>query len=93
MIPTEVNVVLNDIWPMLLLFIIVVCTIRIIDVIINKKKFTLYKDLFTLAFVLYMFLLFELVTSTDFESFSNNFIPFKEISRYNLSSPLFYKNA
>ena len=93
MIPTEVNVVLNDIWPMLLLFIIVVCTIRIIDVIINKKKFTLYKDLFTLAFVLYMFLLFELVTSTDFESFSNNFIPFKEISRYNLSSPLFYKNV
>ena len=40
-----------------------------------------------------MFLLFELVTSTDFESYSNNFIPFKEIMRYNLDSKLFFKNV
>lgn len=93
MIPSEVNVVLKDIWPMLLLFSIVLFTIRIVDVIINKKKFHLYKDLFFFSFILYLFLLFELVTSTDFESFSNNFIPFKEIMRYDLSSGLFYKNV
>ena len=93
MIPNEVNVVLKDIWPMLLLFVIVIVTIRIIDVIINKKKFVLYKDLFILTFILYMFLLFELVTSTDFESYSNNFIPFKEIMRYEYTSKLFYKNV
>lgn len=93
MIPNEVDVVLSDIWPMLLLFIIVISTIRILDVIINKKKFVLYKDLFFLMFILYMFLLFELVTSTDFESYSNNFIPFKEIMRYNYTSKLFYKNV
>lgn len=93
MIPSEVNVVLKDIWPMLLLFSIVLFTIRIVDVIINKKDFSLYKDLFFFAFILYMFLLFELVTSTDFESYSNNFIPFKEIMRYNLTSNLFYKNV
>ena len=63
MIPNEVDVVLSDIWPMLLLFIIVISTMRILDVIINKKKFVLYKDLFFLMFILYMFLLFELVTS------------------------------
>lgn len=93
MIPNEVNIVLKDIWPMLLLFIIVIVTIRVIDVIINKKKFVLYKDLFLLMFILYMFLLFELVTSTDFESYSNNFIPFKEIMRYKYTSKLFYKNV
>lgn len=93
MIPNEVDVVLSDIWPMLLLFIIVISTIRILDVIINKKKFVLYKDLFFLMFILYMFLLFELVTSTDFESYSNNFIPFKEIMRYTYTSKLFYKNV
>ena len=93
MIHSEVNVVLKDIWPMLLLFSIVLFTIRIVDVIINKKKFHLYKDLFFFSFILYLFLLFELVTSTDFESFSNNFIPFKEIMRYDLSSGLFYKNV
>lgn len=93
MIPNEVNIVLKEIWPMLLLFIIVLFTMRIIDIILNKKKVTLYKDLSLLTFILYMFLLFELVTSTDFESFSNNFIPFKEIMRYSFTSSLFYKNV
>jgi len=93
MIPNEVNIVLNEIWPMLLLFIIVLFTIRLVDIILNKKKLVLYKDLYLLSFILYMFLLFELVTSTDFESFSNNFIPFKEIMRYTLTSKLFFKNV
>lgn len=93
MIPNEVNVVLKDIWPMLLLFVIVIITIRIVDILINKKKFVLYKDLFILMFILYMLLLFELVTSTDFESYSNNFIPFREIMRYKYTSKLFYKNV
>ena len=93
MIPKEINIVISDIWPMLLLFVIVLFTIRIIDAILNKKRITIYKDLFMLSFILYMFLLFGLVTSTDFESFSNNFIPFKEITRYSLTSELFYKNV
>ncbi len=93
MIPNEVNIVLKEIWPMLLLFVIVLFTMRIVDIIINKKRFILYKDLSMLIFILYMFLLFELVTSTDFESYSNNFIPLKEIMRYNFTSKLFYKNV
>ena len=93
MIPNEVNIVLKEIWPMLLLFIIVLFTMRIVDIIINKKRFVLYKDLSMLIFILYMFLLFELVTSTDFESYSNNFIPLKEIMRYNYTCKLFYKNV
>ncbi len=93
MIPREISVVLREIWPMLLLFIIVLSTLRIIDSILNKKKMLLYKDLLTLVFILYMFLLFELVTTTDFESYSNNFIPLKEIIRYNYTSSLFFKNV
>ena len=93
MIPNEINIVLKDIWPMLLLFIIVIFTLRLIDIIINNKKVPIYKDLRTLVFIIYMFLLFELVTSTDFESYSNNYIPFKEILRYSFSSKLFYKNV
>ena len=92
MIP-NVNIVLKDIWPMLLLFVIVVFSMRIIDIITNNKRVFVYKDLRMLVFILYMFLLFELVTSTDFESYSNNFIPFKEILRYSFSSILFYKNV
>ena len=93
MIPNEVNVVLKDIWPMLLLFFIVIFILRVIDILNNNKKIAIYKDIRLLIFGLYLLLLFELVTSTDFESYSNNFIPFKEILRYSLSSRLFYKNV
>lgn len=93
MIPNEVNIVLSNIWPMLLLFVIVLFSMRIIDVIINKNKLILYRDLYLLSFILYMLLLFELVTTTDFESYSNNFIPFKEIMRYSYTSKLFFKNV
>ncbi|MBQ3021029.1 MAG: VanZ family protein [Bacilli bacterium] len=93
MIPNEVNVVIKNVWPMLILFIIVLVSVRIVDIIINKKEFIFYKELSMLIFLIYMFLLFELVTTTDFESFSNNFIPFKEIMRYPYNSSLFYKNV
>ena len=58
-----------------------------------SSSFHVVLRLSNLMFILYMFLLFELVTSTDFESYSNNFIPFKEIMRYNYTSKLFYKNV
>lgn len=46
-----------------------------------------------LIFIIYLLLLFQLVTTTDFESYSNNFIPFKEIMRYSVDSSLFYRNV
>ena len=93
LIPNDILNFIKDLWPMFLLFIIVVCSIRIIDIIMNKKKIVLYQELVNLVFIIYLLLLFQLVTSTDFESYSNNFIPFKEIMRYNIDSSLFYKNV
>ncbi|MDD2504825.1 MAG: VanZ family protein [Bacilli bacterium] len=82
-----------ELWPMITLFIIVLITIRILYLKIHKKPFILYKELLNLCFVIYVLLLFELVTNTDFNSYNNNFIPFKEILRYDLSSKLFYRNV
>lgn len=93
MLPNDILNYIKNLWPMFLLFIIVICTIRIVDIIMNKKKIVLYKELFDLIFIIYLLLLFELVTTTDFESYSNNFIPFKEIMRYKIDSGLFYKNV
>jgi len=92
-IPNEILNFIKSLWPMLLLFIIVICSIRIIDIIFNKKKMIIHQELMNLMFIVYLFLLFQLVTTTDFESFSNNFIPFKEIMRYKLDSSLFYRNV
>lgn len=68
-------------------------SIRIISSIYSKEKLILYKELKNLIYIIYCFALFNLVTTTDFESFSNNFIPFKEIMRYRTTSVLFYRNV
>jgi len=93
LIPKLATKVIYDLWPMLTLFIIVLITIRTVYLKTNNKPFILYKELISLCFVIYALLLFELVTSTDFNSYSNNFIPFKEIFRYETSSVLFYRNV
>jgi glycopeptide antibiotics resistance protein len=47
-----------------------------------------------LIFVIYILCLFQVVTFQDDVSWaSNNFIPFKEILRYNITSRLFIKNV
>jgi len=66
---------------------------RLTYLIVNHKKISIYKELISLCFIIYVMLLFELVTTSDFESFSNNFIPFKEIFRYSITSKLFYRNV
>ena len=93
MIPTKaINIIVN-LWPMIVLISVVLITLRLTYLITNKKKIPIYKELISLSFIIYIVLLFELVTTTDFESFSNNFIPFREIFRYSLSSKLFYRNV
>ena len=46
------------------------------------------------AFIIYTLCLFQIVTFQDDVTWStNNFIPFKEILRYNMGSRLFFKNV
>lgn len=92
-LPKEAHTVILSIWPMLLIFIVVLTTIRINYILEKGEKFILYKEFFSLAFVIYILLLFELVTNTDLVSYSNNFIPFKEILRYKIGSRQFYLNV
>lgn len=93
MIPKVATDIIYELWPMIALFSVVLITIRVVYLKVHNKPFILYKELISLCFVIYALLLFELVTSTDFNSYSNNFIPFKEIFRYNLTSKLFYRNV
>ncbi len=93
MIPQKAINIVVDLWPMLVLISIVLITLRLTYLLINHKKIIIYKELISLCFIIYIMLLFELVTNTDFESFSNNFIPFKEIFRYSPYSKLFYRNV
>ena len=71
---------------MLLIFTVVIVTIRITYLVVHKDKFVLYKELFMLAFLIYAMLLFYVVTFQDVNYGTNNFIPFKEILRYKVGS-------
>ncbi|MDD4705814.1 MAG: VanZ family protein [Bacilli bacterium] len=93
MIPKIAVDIIYELWPMLILFCIVLITLRVCYLKNVQRPFILYKELISLCFIIYILLLFELVTSTDFNSYNNNFIPFKEIFRYDLTSPLFYRNV
>lgn len=93
MIPMKVYNILFELLPMIVLFSIVMILIKIITSLYCHEKIVLYKELKTLLYIVYCFALFQLVTTTDFESFSNNFIPFKEIMRYKTTSVLFYRNV
>lgn len=93
LIPVKVYNILINLLPMIILFSVVMSSIRIISSIYSKEKLILYKELKNLIYIIYCFALFNLVTTTDFESFSNNFIPFKEIMRYRTTSVLFYRNV
>lgn len=65
---------------MVLISCVVIASLRISYLIKNKKKFVIYKELLSLAFLIYIMCLFQVVTFQDDVSWSsNNFIPFKEI--------------
>lgn len=79
-------------WPMFLIFTTVIVTIRLVYLIVHKDKFVLHKELFMLVFLIYAMLLFYVVTFQDVNYGTNNFIPFKEIFRYEIGSKVFIKN-
>jgi glycopeptide antibiotics resistance protein len=79
-------------YSMLLIFTVVIVSIRIVYLIVNKEKFIFYKELISFAFLLYSLLLFYVVTFQDINYGTNNFVPFKEIFRYELGSKVFIHN-
>lgn len=82
----------SNVWPTLFLFTIIVSSLRIAYLIHNKVKFVLYRELLMLGFILYIMFLFYVVTFQDVDWSTSNFIPFKEIMRYEIGSRLFIKN-
>ena len=93
LIPMKVYDILIELLPMIILFSVVMTTVRLITIKYCKEEIVLYKEFKNLLYIVYCFILFQLVTTSDFESFSNNFVPFREIMRYSTTSPLFFRNV
>ncbi len=88
------NIILEmipSIWPMLLFVSVVAITLRVAYLIKGNRKFVLYKELFSLVFILYILCLYYILTYRD-SGGGINLIPFKEIFRYEIGSYKFIKN-
>lgn len=84
-------------WPMIVICILIISSIRITGLIKNNEEFVVYKEILKLFFLIYILCLFQIVTFQDTTLVvgDNNFnlYPFKEILRYRLGSRLFFKNV
>ena len=93
-ISNTIQGVINFTWPMVVISIIILVSIRVCYLIKSKERLVLYKELSMLIFGIYILCLFQVVTFQDDVTWAtNNFIPFKEIMRYNITSRLFFKNV
>lgn len=81
-----------DVWPIIIIITVIACSLRIAYLVKNNQNFCFYKELFMLIFILYVMCLFEVVTLQDNNYGLSNFIPFKEMFRYEFGSRLFIKN-
>ena len=80
-------------WPIVTITVVAIISLRITYLIKYKSKFVLYEELLLLIFVVYLLMFFQVVTYQDVISYGNNFIPFKEVTRYQFGSSLFYINV
>lgn len=90
---SDLLLVMTSTWPIVTITVIAIVSLRVTYLIKNKSKFILYEELLTLIFVIYLLMFFQVVTFQDVISYGNNFIPFKELTRYSIGSNLFYKNV
>ena len=76
MIKDMVIEIFGGAWPMIIIFTVILSSIRLTYLIIKKEKFILYKELTYLLFVIYLLSLFYIVTFQDDNYGTFNLIPF-----------------
>jgi len=88
------NRTILSIWPQLTIFIVVLVVVRITALKNTHKKFSFHEEFMNLLFIVYILLLFELLTGAENTTGSRmNLVPFSEIFRYQIGSSMFIYNV
>ena len=85
--------IIRQTWPMIMICSVIMISMRVVYIIKNKIPIHFYQEILKLGFVIYVMCLFYVVTFQDVSWSSSNFIPFKEMFRYQFGSSLFFKNV
>ncbi len=84
----------NNMWPMLTIFLVVIACVRIAAIKSNNEKLVFYKEFSNLLFIIYILVLYELLTRSELNHNSGfNLAPFTEMFRYPIGSKGFYFNV
>jgi len=90
----EIRNVINLTWPTLVIVLSIIIILRLTYIFKSERKsMVLHEELFNLLFLAYLIILFELVTSQDLPGGGTNFMPFREILRYDYGTRSFYKQV
>ena len=87
--------VILDTWPSLAVLLTIVIIMRV-TLYFNgdRRKTIIHEEIFNLFFITYLLILFRLVTSQDISAYnSTNWMPFREILRYDVGTTGFYKQV
>lgn len=86
--------VLNSNWSVLVIFIVTMVSMRFFYLRAHREKVYFYKEFFGILSIVYIFLLFQLLTKVELNTNSGyNLVPFTEIFRYKFGSSLFMYNV
>ncbi|MFV0275013.1 MAG: VanZ family protein [Bacilli bacterium] len=94
MFQNTIENILFAVTPLLIIVSVAVISIRIAYIIKFHNKIVIYKEIYNYLFVLYILVLFNAVSFQDKSLIgTSNFIPFREIFRYDIFNDLFFKNV
>ncbi len=80
-----------NIWPSLVIVSVTMIILRFVYSLNHRDNIYFYKEFWSFVAVIYLILLYELVTRVDINNFAGvNLVPFREIMRYELGSRMFY---
>ena len=93
MLRNSILEIFDHTWPIIIICTIIISSMRLIYIFKNKYEFVFYKEIMMLIFIIYIMCIFYVVTFQDVSWSTSNFIPFKEMFRYEFGSRLFFKNV
>lgn len=94
MVSSLIMKVFHNLWPMLVVFIVAIALIRFFYLQNHRERFCLHKELSYLISIIYIWLLFEILTMTEINSSGGvNLVPFSEILRYDFGTTMFNYNV
>lgn len=94
MIIKTIENTINNNWAVVVIFLVTMVAMRFFFLRTHRERFSLYKEFFNIFSIIYIFLLFQLLTNVELNHASGyNLVPFTEILRYEIGSDLFYYNV